>query len=165
MAVVQAPHRTVLPQPGSGLGYTVMHRVLPWLGYQVGVAALHRAATSAAQGYGYPGFTAVSARLLAHAWPAGVRAPGVHVHIGLFVGGAAQLAQIEHTRLYFFYPSVIAGGQAAISFDATPGMRLVMNVPLRYDLRTDLAVSAGAGLELALQLPLLPTASKGRGPW
>jgi hypothetical protein len=148
-----------MPQPGSTIGYDITHLVIPGLGYQVGVAAVHHAPTSAARGYGYPGFTALSTRLVAYGRLAAIRAPGVHVNVALFLGGAAQLAQIEHTRLYFFYPAVLAGGLATFSFDPVPSMRLVVRVPFRYDLRTDMALAAGAGLGLALEFPLLPTAT------
>jgi hypothetical protein len=166
MSLVQAPDRTAMPQSGSVLGYDIVHRVTPSLGYQAGVAAVGRTATSAARGYSYPGFTALSARLMAHARLAGVRGSGFHVHVELFLGGAAQLAQIELTRLYFFYPSVVGGARATFSFDGIPSALLVVNMPLRYDLRPDLAVAGGAGLGVAVQFPVLASAASRRvGSW
>jgi hypothetical protein len=155
-----------MPQAGSVFGYDIVHCLTPALSYQLGVAALHHAPTSAARGYGYTGFTAFSGTVRAHVRFAGLQRPVWAVGLGAFLGGAAQLAQIQDTRLYFFYPSVLAGLHAALTFAAARSLRLALYVPFRYDLRSDMSVAAGAGLGVALQFPLLPVVPpQGAGIW
>ena len=122
-----------------------------WLDMAVSVEAFGIAASDAQGGFTYRGYSggAFALSLQGHAAVASDTSWG-QLLVGAGLGAAAVVPGYQYTTLYFFYPEVRMEGYLDWRPAMMPDFSILISLPVRVQLRRDMAYSGSAGIGLAV---------------